>query len=75
MLKLEQLDNCFPCLLDMNIKLTDEPGRTETLDKFIIPDMIEHYDGKYTTCDIYLKSARRADNVCFDSKFISLCDL
>lgn len=22
-----------------------------------------------------LKSARRADNVCFDSKFISLCDL
>ena len=53
MLKLEQLDNCFPCLLDMNIKLTDEPGRTETLDKFIIPDMIEHYDGKYTTCDIY----------------------
>lgn len=24
---------------------------------------------------IGLKSARRADNVCFDSKFISLCDL
>ena len=24
---------------------------------------------------IFLKSARRADNVCFDSKFISLCDL
>ena len=48
------------------------PFTMELLHYYCNPNHTYH---RYKQFSINLKSARRADNVCFDSKFISLCDL